>query len=199
MKHTNIDLTALLGSRICHDLISPLGAIGNGIELLSMGSGTISEEMALITESVANANARVRFFRIAYGAASPAQLVASREAESILSDLSAAGRVDYRWGVQGDQARDQVKLAFLMLQCVESGLPHGGRAQVTKDGDEWHIKGNGDRIRFDAELWSMVHGHSGGIEVKPADIQFLLAAVAANDVGCKLDVSHSETEIFVRF
>ena len=61
------DLAALLGSRICHDLISPIGAIGNGVELLMMEGGTPSPELVLIAESVAAANARIRFFRLAFG------------------------------------------------------------------------------------------------------------------------------------
>ena len=52
------DLAALLGSRICHDLISPIGAIGNGLELLMMDPGTHGPEMSLISESVGHANAR---------------------------------------------------------------------------------------------------------------------------------------------
>ena len=63
------DLAALLGSRICHDLISPIGAIGNGLELLMMDGSAAGPEMALISESVGNANARIRFFRVAYGLA----------------------------------------------------------------------------------------------------------------------------------
>ena len=62
------DLNALLGSRICHDLISPIGAIGNGVELLIMDGATKGPEIALIAESVANASARIRFFRIGFGA-----------------------------------------------------------------------------------------------------------------------------------
>jgi histidine phosphotransferase ChpT len=65
----NIELTSLIGSRICHDLISPLGAIGNGVELLAMSEVAKGPEMSLIAESVENANARIRFFRVAFGAA----------------------------------------------------------------------------------------------------------------------------------
>ena len=72
------DLSALLGSRICHDLISPLGAIANGVELLQMSGAAASPEVALIAESVANANARIRFFRVAYGIASAGQRVGRR-------------------------------------------------------------------------------------------------------------------------
>ena len=69
------DLAALIASRICHDLISPLGAIGNGVELLAMEPGGTRPEMALISESVANANARIRFFRICFGQASSDQRI----------------------------------------------------------------------------------------------------------------------------
>ena len=63
------DLAALIGSRICHDLISPIGAIGNGVELMMMDGTAKTPELALIAESVANANARIRYFRVAFGSA----------------------------------------------------------------------------------------------------------------------------------
>ena len=59
------DLAALVGSRICHDLISPIGAIGNGVELLALTDGDTGAEMELISESVQNASARIRYLRIA--------------------------------------------------------------------------------------------------------------------------------------
>jgi histidine phosphotransferase ChpT len=71
-----VDLCALIGSRLCHDLVSPVGAIGNGVELLSMeGAGAPmpagAAELSLVRESVENAQARLRFFRIAFGDAAP--------------------------------------------------------------------------------------------------------------------------------
>ena len=84
------DFAALIGSRICHDLISPLGAIGNGVELLEMSSAGASPEMALISESVASANARIRFFRIAFGAAGSGGSVAAAEIRSILAAMTHA-------------------------------------------------------------------------------------------------------------
>ena len=69
MSVDNANLAALVGSRICHDLISPIGAINNGLELLGMSGDMSGPELELISDSVANANARIRFFRIAFGAA----------------------------------------------------------------------------------------------------------------------------------
>jgi len=93
MPSNTSDLTSLIGSRICHDLISPLGAISNGVELLSMNGAPIGPEMSLISESVENANARIRFFRIAFGSANETQDVGQKEIQSILHDMSRGGRL----------------------------------------------------------------------------------------------------------
>ena len=95
MDQLNIDLPALIGSRICHDLISPIGAINNGLELLEMaGTGAApGPELALIGQSVESASARIRFFRIAFGAAGD-QTMGQNEVTSILRDLYTASRVE---------------------------------------------------------------------------------------------------------
>ena len=67
-----LDLGALLCSRICHDIISPVGAINNGLELLEEG-GADEDAMALIKSSARNASARLQFARIAFGAAGSAR------------------------------------------------------------------------------------------------------------------------------
>ncbi len=81
------DLATLIGSRICHDLISPIGAIGNGVELLAMtgSAGDVSPELDLISQSVENANARIRYFRISFGATSSSQIMGRQEVLSVLS------------------------------------------------------------------------------------------------------------------
>ncbi|MEP3017383.1 MAG: histidine phosphotransferase, partial [Tateyamaria sp.] len=60
MGQSNVNLGALIGSRICHDLISPIGAINNGLELLGMSNEREGPELDLISESVGNASARIR-------------------------------------------------------------------------------------------------------------------------------------------
>ena len=69
MWQSNHNLASLIGSRICHDLISPIGAICNGLELMQLDGRPISPEMTLISESVNHANARIRFLRVAFGMA----------------------------------------------------------------------------------------------------------------------------------
>lgn len=179
------DLTALLGSRICHDLISPLGAIGNGVELLMMSGAAPGPELALISESVASANARIRYFRIAYGIAAPEQSVSQREVRSILGDMTRGGRLTFDWQVSGDPPRPEVKLAFLALQCLETALPHGGRVTVTRD-DRWRIEARADRLKIDPDLWAMLEGRGPGGDVGAAHVQFALLPQELRRLGRRL-------------
>ena len=113
------EIAALIASRICHDLISPIGAIGNGMELMALSSGQeqSSPELDLISQSVENANARIRFFRIAYGSASSTHLVGRQEVLSILKTISSRGRLTYNWNLTEDHSREITRILFLVLQC----------------------------------------------------------------------------------
>ena len=173
------DLSALLGSRICHDLISPLGAIGNGVELLSMSGISAAAEISLISESVEHANGRIRFFRIAFGSAAPGHLVPRSEVLEILSLLGKGGRLSFTWEPQGELARTRVKLAFLLIQCLESAMPFGGEITIAQMGDTWQLSGKADRMRIEPELWELLTSSEMDTDVSPADVHFALVPVAA--------------------
>ncbi len=190
------DLAALIGSRICHDLISPIGAIGNGVELLMMETAATSPEMQLISESVANANARIRFFRVAFGAASTEQRIGRAEVVSILSDMTRGGRLQIAWQLASDASRAEVKLAFLLLQCLETAMPFGGRITVTLDGS-WQIEGVAARFRDEPALWQVLQG--GHADLSPAQVQFALAPVEAAALGRNLTLHRTEDTIRLSF
>jgi histidine phosphotransferase ChpT len=173
---SQLDLASLLGSRICHDLISPIGAIGNGLELLMIESAAQGPEMALIGESVGNANARIRFFRVAFGAASPEQRIGAAEVRSILSDMTIGGRLSIAWHSATDLSRVRVKVAFLVLMCVESALAYGGKITVHVEGERWQIAAEAAKLRLDASLWDMLTNPAAAPAITPATVQFPLAA-----------------------
>lgn len=192
-------LAALVGSRICHDLISPLGAIGNGVELLSLTDGDTSAEMALISESVENANARIRFVRIAYGAASAEQSVSRAEVLSILAACARGGRFNYMWQVDEDQPRRDVRTAFLLLQCIEHALPLGGDLTVTKTDSGWSVSGTGKRIEQDPDLWATLHSDDTSQFENPAQVQFALLPRVLAESGRALDVGFSADAVRAHF
>lgn len=196
---TDNDLNALLGSRICHDLISPLGAIGNGIELLSMSGLSAAPEIALISESVENANARIRYFRVAFGSASPGQVLARNEIMSILEDVGRGARLAIEWHSQPSVPRAEVKLAFLLLQCVETAFPWGGDVRVSQTGDRWHINARSQRAKIEPEIWGTLSGRAADMVFGSANVHFALVNEAANRCARKVEADIGETTVEIRF
>lgn len=194
-----IELTSLLGSRICHDLISPLGAIGNGVELLAMTGMSKGPEISLIEESVENANARIRFFRVAFGAASPGQTIARSEVQEVLAGLTRGGRVQIAWQVDGETPRREVKLAFLCLQCLEAAMPWGGRIIIAREGPAWLLSAEASKLRDLDGAWMAFDSGEAPGSLAAAEIEFLLAPVWAAEAGFALERAAEPNRITIRF
>jgi histidine phosphotransferase ChpT len=193
------DLAALIASRICHDLISPIGAIGNGVELLAMDASAQRPEMALIAESVANANARIRFFRISFGAASTDQRIARSEVMSVLTDLTRGGRISYAWTSVADLPRREVRLVFLLLQCVETALAYGGKVTVAREDTGWTILAEATRLKIDAALWEVLTEPRAPSEIGANQVHFALVPEELARQGRRLVTDIGETSIRLRF
>ena len=193
------DLSALLGSRICHDLISPLGAIGNGIELLSMNPSGQSPEMALIAESVDNANARIRYFRVAFGAASAEASLSRAEIAEILKDLTKGSRVGIEWDAMGALSRADVKLCFLLILCLESAMPWGGQVHVSASAGRWNIGATAERFKIDPALWELLVNPAAEAEVTAAEVQFALVPESARAMGKSLTTDIRDSYIKISF
>jgi histidine phosphotransferase ChpT len=193
------DIAALVGSRICHDLISPLGAIGNGLELLGLSGVPSTPEMALITESVESANARIRFFRVAYGPAEPGQMMGRAEIASILSAASRGGRLSYFWETSGDQPRREIRAIFLYLQCCEAALPIGGEIRIRRIPTGWEIEAEADRLLVDETLWNGLQSSRTLPVVSAAQVQFALLPAALSDLNKQLALKIDTNRIIARF
>jgi len=193
------DLTALLGSRICHDLISPLGAIGNGVELLQMTGDAGGPEMQLIADSVRNANARIRFFRVAFGAASPDQRIGRAELGAVLDDSYQGGRVAVDHDLHDDMVRADAKLALLVLLCIESAMPLGGNVTLAVSGTHWQLGASAKRLKINDRLWSTLTQTRPPDDVTASEVQFALLPLAAAAAGRALAVTLGDTTIEVRF
>jgi histidine phosphotransferase ChpT len=198
MTRITPDIAALVGSRICHDLISPLGAIGNGLELMAMTGGSDGPELDLIHESVGNANARIRFFRVAFGHAGGGRTMGNAEIRSILAD-NATGRLTYDWAIAGDCLRSEVRPVFLAILCVETALPLGGHISVSKNGGSWVVSGQGEKLAIDPALWQSL-GHAEAMaDLSPARVQFGLLPQAVADLGRCVSAETGETAAQISF
>ena len=198
MVQSNINIAALIGSRICHDLISPIGAINNGLELLDMSGGVPGPEMDLIAESVGNASARIRFFRIAFGAAGE-QIMGRSEVVSILKDLMQGGRLNVAWGPMNAQPRSRVRMAFLSLLCLENAMPYGGRVEISQSEDQWLLHGHADKLNIDVGLWDILATRDAPEDLRPAQVQFALLPLIASDLDRRIVSEISEHEVKLRF
>lgn len=199
MTSNGMELNALIGSRICHDLISPLGAIGNGVELLSMSGASLVPEIELIAESVENANARIRFFRVAFGAANTTAMMGNAEVRRVLGDLYRGNRITVDWRINEDSRRIDVKLAFLILQCFESALPWGGKVAVTRSGNTWSVFGSSDRLKVDQDLWSLSAGTPATLDISASDVHFALVAPTGATAGRTVKTNFNGNSISVNF
>jgi histidine phosphotransferase ChpT len=192
------ELASSVASRMCHDLASPLGAIANGLELLQLAGLEPSPELTLLEESIASAKARVRFFRLAFGAAG-SQPVGRSEIIDILSTISRGSRISYDWTVEGDVPRTEVKAAFLLLQCLETALPLGGQVHIGFDGRTWNISAHSLRLRINRSHWDCLdHGAVDAPEAANL-VQFILLPQAISDLGRRLCVEVNPDRITGRF
>ncbi|MGZ9812375.1 histidine phosphotransferase family protein [Pseudoroseicyclus sp. H15] len=195
-----LDLAALVGSRICHDLISPLGAIGNGVELMGMSGRMDGPEMELIGESVEAANARLRFFRIAFGSASAGAVISRSEIVSTLAAVSRSGRIGYEWGVEGEVQRREVKVIFLLLQCLETAMPFGGDIGITRNEvGRWRLSAEGRDMRIADDLWESLQGRPARVDPSPGTVQFLLVPEVMEAFDLSLALKLGEGRIIAQF
>ncbi|MHA6261834.1 histidine phosphotransferase family protein [Arenibacterium sp. CAU 1754] len=198
MADSNVNLATLIGSRICHDLISPIGAINNGLELLDLAGSVQGPELDLIADSVGNAGARIRFFRIAYGAAG-SQGLGRLEVISVLKDITRGTRQTIQWLPTDPQPRSQVRMTFLAIQCLETAMPYGGDISVNVVEGQWTVSGGADKILFDPDLWARLSGEGGIDGITPAQVQFALLPQVAKDEGRPVHVDRDDHRVTIRF
>lgn len=166
-------IDALVSSRICHDLISPVGAIGNGVELLESYAENMPE-IGLIADSVDNATAKLRFFRICFGHSSEGAKTSASEAEAIGTAMIKTARLHLEWQLQAaNYPRERVKLLFLILLCVETALPVGGTITITEREDDIEVEAEGPRVALQ-NAWE-IFSNERDIPITSAQVQFPLA------------------------
>lgn len=156
-------------------------------------------EMMLISESVAHANARIRFFRVAFGACSQDQRIGRTEVAGVLSDMSHGSRVQIEWQSPNDLPRRDVKLVFLLILCLETALPFGGKIHIERQDQRWSIHAGSQKLRADAALWECLIDPSATAEIGPAQVQFALVPKEIARQHRRLTTQISDSEIKLSF
>jgi histidine phosphotransferase ChpT len=132
---SDLELAALISSKICHDIINPVGAIYNGLEILDEEDDAEAKSYALdvIRNVTEQASARLQFARFAFGAAGSAgSMIDLATAEQISRGFLGNGKHKLVWrGAPGHMSKDKVKLLLNLVASAVSALPRGGEIEVS--------------------------------------------------------------------
>ena len=192
---TRPELSELVSARLCHDLISPMGAIGNGLELMQLSGGAASAELALVNDSLATALAKLRFYRIAFGPADPQSRLSPEETAQI-TEAMFPGRFTVAWApAAGDLSRPLVRLAYLAILCLERSLPMGGQVRVATVRDGIRLAVEGRRTAPPRELWAHLTDGTPLAEQRLDGVQFPLLKQALAAAGYRLETTFGDSAV----
>jgi histidine phosphotransferase ChpT len=200
---SDLDLAALLCSRVCHDVISPVGAIANGLELMD-DPETDAEMKAtaldMVRSSAKTATAKLKFCRIAFGAAGSAgALIDMSEAGEVARAFVGEEKVKLDWlAPRENRPKQEVKLLLNMLLMALAGIPRGGVVTVTAEGVSLIVRAQGERAKINEAMASAL---SGTVDLSTLDarlVQPYYARVLAEAAGLSLNmVMESENTVAI--
>lgn len=164
---SSTDLAALLCSRLCHDMLSPVGALSNGLELLAEEKDPEMRKRCfeLLEQSAQISTGKLKFFRLAYGAAGGfGDRVPSEEPRDLVSGLAAGnGRIELEWAVsEPTLPKPAVKVLLNLAAIGIDALVRGGSLMVgaeQRDGaTEIAVRASGQKVAFDAIIGKALEG-----------------------------------------
>jgi histidine phosphotransferase ChpT len=191
---SSTELAAYLAARMCHDFISPAGAITSGLDLLDdPGASDMREEaMGLIQSSARKLVELLAFCRVAFGASASAETFDTRALETLTKGVYAHVRPELVWSVAVPSVNKAAARALLnMAQLAASALPTGGSATVTAAPEGGHVlirvEARSNRVRLRPEVVSGLNGEKleGGLSGQWVQAFYLNALV--KEAGGRLD------------
>ena len=188
-----LDLAALLCSRVCHDLISPVGAIVNGLEVLAEEKDEETKTFALdlIKKSAGTASAKLQFCRIAFGAAGSAGAqIDLGDAEIITRGFFEDDKTKLAWNLpRALLPKNRVKLLLNLLLIAGQTIPRGGRLTVDPIGEGesmgFKISAAGVNAKVPPAVAALLAGDAGGTALDAHRIQPFYASLLAQASGVK--------------
>lgn len=195
----DIEFAALLVSRVCHDLVSPVGAVVNGLEVLEdeRDATMRADALKLVVSSAEQAAARLQFARIAFGAAGSAGAELDlTEVGRIVKGLVQGGKVSIDWqAAQVNWPKDWAKLLMNAALLGADSLPRGGMVRVETSSDpaapSFTVRATGTNARLLEEVEKAARGEPGA-PIDGRSIQPLLVHKLARSLNAGLTLSASE-------
>ncbi len=191
-------MSALLSSRICHDLINPVGAIGSGLEVLDDPTmdGTMQEAaLDLIRSGAGKAIALLTYARLAYGAAGGfGAQIGLEDAQKVLVDLFETVKPELDWQIAGDFAdKENVKVILILAYAAADCVPRGGVVQISGDVQNFSITATGKKVILQDDLVSALRGESK--DIAPKFMPALIALKLAEERGGHISASKDDEKV----
>jgi histidine phosphotransferase ChpT len=207
MAENDVDLAALLCSRLCHDLLSPVGAMNNGLELLADEHDPEMRKrcMDLLAESAKSAADKLKFFRLAFGAAGGfGSEVDPAEARAVVEPLvTATKRTELIWSVPNAlMPKRAVKVLLNLVLIANDALVRGGKLHVgaeLRDGEqEIVIHADGPRVIFDETVRDTLEGKMAASQIDSRTAAaWMVFSLCGQNGGSVQIAKPSETELIV--
>jgi histidine phosphotransferase ChpT len=190
-----LDLAALLCSRVCHDIISPVGAIINGLEVLDEDNGEDMREFAfsLIRKSASQASAKLQFARLAFGAAGSAGAeIDLGDAEKVARGYMEGEKAQFEWeSPRVLMPKNLVKLLLNLILLATAAIPRGGVVKVAVEGaaatPTFRLRSAGPSARIPPAFEKLVPGDLAGLTVDAQSVQAFYTGALAR--ACQMAVS----------
>ena len=195
------DLAALLCSRLCHDLLSPVGALSNGLELLAdePDAEMRARCIELLEQSAKISTDKLKFFRLAFGAAGGfGENVPVEEAQEVVAALAAdAKRVELNWALaETSLPKPAVKVMLNLAQIALDALVRGGTLDIgaeKRDGNiEIVARAAGQRLAFDETIGQALQGEIAAADISSRTAAAHMIALVAGEMGGGLQYVLSE-------
>ncbi len=189
---SDLDLAALLCSKVCHDVIGPVGAIINGLEVLEDDQDEEMQEIAhdLIRKSAAQASAKLQFCRLAFGASgSSGASIDLTDAEVTARRYVEGHKVELNWSVPLEvRPKNEVKLLLNLVLMVLSGIPRGGVLNVEMQGQNIRVTATGQGGRVPRDLADFASGEFSERELDARSVQIHYTVALARSLGLEVNV-----------
>ena len=196
------ELAALLCSKVCHDLVSPVGAMSMSLEMLDE-PGAADDALELVRKSAVSAAARLQFCRLAFGASGSAGAsIDTGDAHKVAVEYMAEERADLDWKVERMiLPKNQVKLLLNLLLVANAAIPRGGMVTITAEGGQdaprFKLHAEGKRVRVPVAFDEMVDGDLPSEGVDAQNVQAYYTMLLANEAGMPVAVDLGDTSVTI--
>jgi len=189
-------ISELLVSHICHDLVSPVGAISNGIEFMEEMDGG-ADALALIKDSCNQASIRLQCFRLAYGAAGSGGNIKYSDIQKIFEAYIAGGRTKFHWQIEGPASmypEGYMKVILNALILADTAIPGEGDLSIRNQDGGVEITATGKKIEFKEGVEDAFLLKTSEAELNPRTVHAYLTKIFADNFGIKIDMTEKTAD-----